>query len=63
MAALAALAARADVTILISPEAQPVERAAAQDLASTLAKLYPREKFAVASALPKDGQFIVLTRL
>ena len=55
-----ALTARADVPVVLSPQSQPVERAAAEDLASNLGKLYPREKFAVARALPKDGRCIVV---
>ena len=54
------MTARADVPVVLSPQAQSVERAAAEDLASSLGSLYPREKFTLAGRLPNNGRCIVV---
>lgn len=59
--ASAALVA-AQVTIVVPPAAHPVERLAASELASYLAKIYPSERLAVAERAPATGASVTFTR-
>lgn len=59
-ATFAAVTTRADVAIVLPPEAPAAERIAATDLAAALRRIYPRETFTLADALPQSGRCIVV---
>ncbi len=48
------------IRILVSSQAQPLERLAAQELAGYLQKIYPREKFTPDEPLPEAGPCILV---
>lgn len=50
----------ADVTVVLGPNTAPVERLAARDLADTLARLYPGDRFPLAAEVPAKGKAILL---
>ena len=50
----------ADVSVVVGPAASPVERIAARDLADNLVRLYPSDRFFLATDLPPKGKAIVL---
>ncbi len=60
--ALAASApeARTDVPVVVAPAAGPVERTAAEELASFLSTMFPRFRFAVSEALPPSGPAVLV---
>ena len=47
---------RADIPVVIPPDAAKMEQNAARDLAYTLLRLHPGEAFPVATNLPDQGR-------
>ena len=50
----------ADIPIVLAPAAPASVRAAAENLAAILTRLYPRDRFTLASTLPETGKAILL---
>ncbi len=48
------------IPIVVAPQAGEVERTAATELASHLAKIYPADRFEPANAVPRKGKAILL---
>ena len=57
---LPAQSADADVPVVVSSQAHMAEKAAAQELASYLGKIYPEEKFTLEKQLPSSGRAILV---
>ena len=53
-------AAATPIPVVVSAQAQPVERAAAGELAGYLGRIYPEERFAVTEQLPASGRAILV---
>ena len=51
---------RAEIPVVLAKTANIAERFAAQELSTTLQRLYPRDKFILQDQLPESGQCILL---
>ena len=56
----AAQSQAAAIPVVVSAQAAPVERAAAEELAGYLGRIYPEERFALSEQLPASGRAILL---
>ena len=50
----------AEVAVVTAPDAAPVERIAARELADKLGQLYPNDRFVSASDIPQGGRIILV---
>jgi hypothetical protein len=50
----------AEIPVVISPNAAPAERSAAEELAGCLGRIFPQERFTSAQQLPASGQAILV---
>ena len=53
-------ATAADIPVVVSPQAAPAERSAAQELAGYLGRMFPQDRFVSADQLPASGQAILV---
>ena len=53
-------AGAAEIRVVVSPQAAPAERSAAEELAGYLHQIYPQDQFALGEQLPSSGRAILV---